>query len=326
MNWKLAERLVSRSLLAFLALCVSLALTATGSATVPGKNGRIVFAATTGRFTQLFTVEPDGSGLKRITHFDDSDALNPNWSPDGKRIVFERDFPYGHAGVYTVETNGADVRSLTPSMKKGLYEGAPAYSPDGRRIVFVRQVCSTQNCDAPRDLHNALWTKRADGTGPRLLLPRVSKRGRFVDHPRFSPDGTRVVYVLGIGNDQAAVFVANARGGNEKRLTRYRMGVDDRVDWSPDGRLILFSDNFQHVDIYTVRPTGASLRRIYRATDGNYSADSWSPDGKQILLLINARSTRGLSVMNADGTGLKHGDITHGVNVRDEGGSWGTRS
>jgi Tol biopolymer transport system component len=313
------NRLCRRSAFAAFALGALVAAMAAAAAprTVPGKNGRIVFAATTGRFSQLFTVEPDGSGLKQVTHLVDSDALNANWSPDGKRIVFERDFPYGHAGIYSVEADGGAVRSLTPNKKKRYFEGVPAYSPNGKKVVYVREICvSDRNC------HNAMWTKSANGGGARRMTPVLaSGTGGYLAHPQFSPDGKRIVYAKKIG-DRAAVFVINSNGRRARQLTKFSMGVDNRVDWSPNGRLILFSDNFRGPDIWTVHPNGTRLKRIYRAIDGNYSADSWSPDGKQIVLVRGAGGTTALCVMNAHGTGLRQ--ITHGLNVLDDGGSWGT--
>jgi Tol biopolymer transport system component len=318
------HRLVTRRVFVVLAFSASLAVTAAGSATVPGKNGRIVFAATAGRFTQLFTVEPDGTGLKQVTHFGDSDALNVNWSPDGTRLVFERDFPAGHAGIYVMNADGGGLRSLTRNTKKGHFEVIPAYSPDGRKIVFGRGVCLTRNCNGPRD-HGGLWIEKVDGAGARRITPRLPTGphgDHFYDHAQFSPDGKRIVFVKRVGDDRAAVFVTSAHGGKAKRLTGLSMGVDNRVDWSPNGKLILFSDNYQGVDVFTIRPNGTGLKRIYRATDGNYSANSWSPDGKRIMLVRGARGTISVCVMNADGSGLRQ--ITHGLNIRDDGGSWGT--
>jgi len=55
------------------------------AATMPGDNGLIVF--TSDELGQLFTVRPDGTGLRQITNVDGA-AVSPDWSPDGKRIVF----------------------------------------------------------------------------------------------------------------------------------------------------------------------------------------------------------------------------------------------
>ena len=77
---------------------------------MPGPNGLIVYQATAGKHVQLFTVKPDGTGVRQLTRFKDSDAVHASWSPDGSRIAFERDFPT-HAGIYTMRLDGERHRA-----------------------------------------------------------------------------------------------------------------------------------------------------------------------------------------------------------------------
>ena len=60
---------------------------------------------------------------------------NPNWSPDGARIVFESDrVEKGDLEIYSMKADGSEVRRLT---NNPALDALPAYSPDGKRIVFV---------------------------------------------------------------------------------------------------------------------------------------------------------------------------------------------
>src|SRR6266536_4625703 len=137
------------------ALLLGTLTSAPAHATVPGPNGLIVYQATVGKHIQLFTVRSDGRGVRRLTRFTDSDAVHASWSPDGTRLIFERDFAK-RAGIYTMNVDGTDIRSLTP---KGLDQGLPAYSPDGAMIVFDRPL--------PRE--DALWVMNAEAGGIRQL-------------------------------------------------------------------------------------------------------------------------------------------------------------
>jgi hypothetical protein len=56
-------------------------LAAPASATFPGRNGLIAFAADAGSGSQIYTVKPNGKRLRQVTHLD-GDAVNPDWSPD----------------------------------------------------------------------------------------------------------------------------------------------------------------------------------------------------------------------------------------------------
>ena len=95
-----------------LAGVVSAALATSGGATTPGADGLIVFAQEVKGHYQLFTIRPDGSGAKQITH-SKADVLNPDWSPDGKTLVAEFDRAKT-AGFSLLTADGTDERNLTP--------------------------------------------------------------------------------------------------------------------------------------------------------------------------------------------------------------------
>lgn len=286
------------------------ALTGAARATVPGPNGLIVYQATVGKHIQLFTIRPDGSGVRRLTRFTDSDAVHASWSPDGTRLVFERDFTK-HAGIYTMSVDGTDLQSLTP---KGLEQGLPSYSPDGSTIVF----------DRPLPKEDALWVMNAEGSGVRRLT-----RNRSADNsPVFSPDGKKVAFVREVTAFQSAVFIVNADGSGQKQLTPWQFNVSSKLDWSPDGSRIVISspqtDRPRPSNVYTIRSDGAGLKQLTHETKAGVHdlADGFSPDGRKIIF---ARTVDGgpfqVYVMKADGTGVKQ--LTQGIDAH--WASWGRK-
>src|SRR5689334_3241793 len=67
----------------------------------PGRDGLIVFQAQTGDHVQLHTVRPDGRDLRQITNAD-GDSIYADWSPDGRRLVYEHYDPLSN--LDTIET------------------------------------------------------------------------------------------------------------------------------------------------------------------------------------------------------------------------------
>ena len=91
-----------------------LAPVSTASATYPAHNGLIVFGADTGSGSQLYTVRPNGHDLHQIT-FGPGEAVSPDWSPDGRSIVYEHswDTEAQCATVDVINPDGSNRLSLT---------------------------------------------------------------------------------------------------------------------------------------------------------------------------------------------------------------------
>ena len=95
------------------------------------RTGRIAFAAYRYHNWDIYTVNPDGSDLRRVTH-DPAPDRSPAWSPDGTRIAFASRRNHNW-DVYVVDAGGGEPRRLTTDPD---YDGAPSFSPDGGRIAF----------------------------------------------------------------------------------------------------------------------------------------------------------------------------------------------
>jgi dipeptidyl aminopeptidase/acylaminoacyl peptidase len=118
---------------------------------------------------EIYVMDADGTNVRRLTSNADFDSA-PSWSPDGKRIVFER-APAGtfvpgteaqEKDVYLMNADGTDVRRLTDS--PGLDEG-PEFSPDATKIVF----------SSARDGQQEIYVMDADGSNPRRLTDNPSR-------------------------------------------------------------------------------------------------------------------------------------------------------
>lgn len=139
----------------------------------------------------------------------------------------------------------------------------------------------------------------------------------------WSPDGRRLAY-----HRFGEIFVSDADGRNERRLTRRAPGLHwpaSSPAWSPDGKTIAFSGTR---DVLTVPATGGKVRNLTRSREswrGNFTP-SYSPDGRTIAF---SRSTDAFNndifLMSADGKNLRRltrSQGTHDTLGEEHGPSW----
>ncbi len=307
--------------LSTLALVVVGVAASTSYATPPGKNGRIAFRRyfnADHSWGAVFSVKADGGGMRQVTHpprgtLDDQ----PDWSPDGTQIAFER--CQMRCEVWVVRADGSNPRRIGPAcltvpVPECEDRSAPAWSPDGRLIAFNR-AWGPVDFDAIKFSASSVMTK--DGANVRDLL--VSKPyGGDLGQPMWSPDGKRLV--LGITHNaprsdkptnHSALFVMNAEGTGVRQLTPWALDAGDHPDWSPDGKLILFRSNVdvdrKQSQIFVVRPDGRGLSQLTHFRSGTIvTSASFSPDGKWIVFGKTGLGTNAdVFVMRANGTGTR---------------------
>jgi Tol biopolymer transport system component len=278
---------------------VVLALIGAGSAlsTSRGTNGLIVFGQEVSPdHYQLFTIRPDGSGLERLRI--KGSATNPDWSPDGRSILFGLETDT-RAGIAIVSASGAGLRNLTPTG----FQGQASFSPDGQWIVYERDVSEGDN---------GVWLMRADGSEKRRVTR--SPFGCCDTDPNFSPDGKTITFVrIKKPEVEQALFSVRRDGSGLRRLTPYSWEVAIKHDWSPDGKLILLTTNADFVrpdesaNLVTIHPDGSGKTELttFRGGKQNAFAGSFSPDGKHITFRLETGDTYSLAVVDRDGRNLR---------------------
>ena len=286
------------------------------SARSAATNGSIVFRRyfdDTQQWGALFSVNPDGTGLRQLTHPPKGIVDNePVWSPDGKRIAYE----HGRGNktlVYIANANGSGARPLGGCTGSCAGQAAPAWSPDGSKLALGL---------GPRVGHESVWIASTTGTGLEQLTQRdrpATETAMNDIEPAWSPDGTKLVFVRYMAEPRPrgrlALFLINADGSGERQLTPWALRAGNHPDWSPDGKRILFLSNVfgpagTVSNIYTVRADGAGLTRLTRAQPSEeYLSASFSPDGKWItfgMVRGSAKDARAdVYVMRANGTGVR---------------------
>lgn len=120
----------------------------------------------------------------------------------------------------------------------------PQISPDGRQVAFVRVTVDEKR----EGYETALWIVPADGSEP----ARALTRGPRDLSPRWSPDGTRLVFVRSPEKDgkpqPPQLHLLSLVGGEPQVLTDIPQGAGSPV-WSPDGRTIAFTASANDQDL-----------------------------------------------------------------------------
>jgi len=133
-----------------------------------------------------------------------------------------------------------------------------------------------------------------DGANPRQLTT-----DRLSAHPRWSPDGSRIVYTS-YWQQYPDVLEINLSTRQRRTLARFP-GLNSGASYSPDGQqlaVVLSKDG--NPELYTMGIDGTGLQRLTR-TKGAESSPSWSPDSQQIAYVSDDRGSPQVYLINRSG-------------------------
>jgi len=210
----------------------------------------------------------------------------PKWSPDGKRLAYERKSRRTPTDrtvvVYSVDEHREQVvlplggRELVPS----------DWSADGRTLIGM---CRLSANDPPGACRLSLESDKA------LAPERIAADPRFaMMQLRFSPNGRWISFIGISAADQSisTIFLMSLEGGSWTQITDGAW-YDDKPRWSPDGRTLYFLSNRdghtnvwgRRIDPDTGRPSGA----MFRVTDFLQGRKAISPYVGQMELNVCAK-------------------------------------
>jgi TolB protein len=177
----------------------------------------------------IYRMGVDGSQIRKVSlpAKRTAEDVEPQWSPDGKQIVFVRHNvtakPAGAQAVFVANADGSGRHRVTDyKIKAG---DGPDWSPDGSQILFRSpETDNFLNCD--------IWTIHPDGTGLRQVTHAGAQTKVY--SASFSPDGTAITLGMTGVSGQADVFTIGMDGTGLTPVTRTALW-DSAPDWGGTG-------------------------------------------------------------------------------------------
>lgn len=218
----------------------------------------------------IFLMSPNGKATTQLTSGPYPDK-SYSWSPDGTKLAVWR----GEDGeaIYIMNADGSGMQRLSPSPS---YDIFPNWSPDGTRLAFCHVL--DPGSGPPHQIIQ-IDVMNTDGSNVQTLLSNNS----FNMEPRWSPDGSKIVFMSTLGGDGVQIYTMNADGSDITELTD--VGNNGDPAWSPDGSQISFGSSrvSNELNIFTINADGSNLKQITNFVEPVEAGDTaWSADGKII--------------------------------------------
>jgi Tol biopolymer transport system component/tRNA A-37 threonylcarbamoyl transferase component Bud32 len=262
------------------------------------------------------------TGEKR--RLSDRDALQPQWSPQGKRIAYwgvsEGTRP---RDIWTIPVEGGEPVAVT---NDAAVDWNPVWSPDGQYLYFASDRSGSMNLwrvpieeasgrvlgplepVTTPSVNSAQLSFARDG---RLLYVRqetqknlqriafdpasekivgdpvwITSSARQATFPSLSPDGEWLTFCA-TGDKQEDIFIAR-RDGSEVRNLTDDMPKDRNPRWSPNGkRLAFFSDRGGRWEVWLINADGTGLRQLTHTSGTPVTNPLWSPDGARLAFSLS---------------------------------------
>ncbi|MET0305982.1 MAG: hypothetical protein ABW196_07110 [Solirubrobacterales bacterium] len=252
----------------------------------------------------LYSVRPDGSGLRHLTSGATLDSA-PIVSPDGKRVLFERRATEDAAAdLYAVRVLGGGLHGLTSGPDD---DHQADFSPDGRAIVFVRDTDPGPN--ATEDLYSI----RPSGA----RLTRLTRTGVDEFKPRYFTGG--IVYSRGESSEGPAAYAdvyTMRRNGSKVKALVAGVGSAYVEDVSPAGRTLLFRRD-QGLWVKQIGPGRA--RKLAQLPDGSKTNGVFSSDGRKVAAFVGVEDQQ--SLVAVDVASRRQTELAEGFEASEKDGT-----
>jgi dipeptidyl aminopeptidase/acylaminoacyl peptidase len=258
----------------------------------------------------LWTQRVDSDTAQEVTDGAGYD-YQPDWSPDGKTVVFVR-YLHDAEELYALDLQSGAVTQITQGGDVNL---EPRWSPDGKRIAFV----STKGTG---HFHIFIGTFGKNGFSVKpWLKERKSRIARYYYgpfdqelSPTWSPDGRSLIYVDNpeIGHGSGALWRRALDGRTPAHLVhREETNWKAAPDWSRDGKRVVFSSyaGRQTNQLWVLTAAGDDYPFPITYGDWDATRPRWSPDSSRIAFISNQSKNTAIWIQDSVGGARRVLDI-----------------
>jgi len=232
--------------------------------------------------SQMALVSVRDGSVRVLKTFDERALGRPRFSPDGRYIAYAYPQRPGSAerDIFVLALDGGRE---TPLVQHPANDVHPDWTPDGKRILFLSNRTGTMG---------AWWIPVAEGKSqgtPELVKPDL---GQELAPMGFTRNGS---YYYKVRTEMRDVYIAELDLATGKLIsaptmaTQRFVGSNDRPDWSPDGRQLVFlsqrSPGVWGARALCVRSTETGAVRELASKLDRVVHVRWSPDGRSLVVV-----------------------------------------
>ncbi len=252
-------------------------LSAVNSPDLSAIRGEIAFTSIRTGAPQIWIMDIESQVMKQITNLKEG-ACQPDWSPDGLKIVFvspcmKRDTRYPKSSLFVINRDGSELSSLEAGFG-GNYD--PAWSPDGMMIAYTKEIQGFTQVYIYNLLNGKISAAVSDST------PSMQ--------PSWAADGYNLAHLRTKYSDQ--IWISNLISGTDFQLTRSKNLDNSYITWFADGSSLIYTqssrDEFNPRLMAIIYQTDGKAEE-YKFPPGNHPIPSpagdaeVSPDGNWVI-------------------------------------------
>lgn len=229
---------------------------------IPPKEGDRAYRDYIGSNLEIMDVD---TGQRKIVYRSDQSLQAPNWTADGKALIYN--------------SNGLLYRfDLASGEPRVIDTGFATRNNNDHVISFDGAMLGISHHPEEHDGQSIIYTVPIEGGTPK----KVTDKGPSYLHG-WSPDGRFLTYTAARDGNYD-IYIIPSEGGEEIRLTEAD-GLDDGSEYSPDGEYIYFnSERTGSMEIWRMRPDGSEQEQLTDDPLNNWFPHV-SPDGERMVFL-----------------------------------------